>query len=88
MFDALILTLMAILGISLLVSVVRIIREPQAADLALVLEVVMLHIIGMLALYAIVTRQFALIDMVPVLAAASLLMSIACARFIERGEPQ
>jgi multisubunit Na+/H+ antiporter MnhF subunit len=88
MFDALLLTLMAILGISLLVSAARIIREPQAADLALALEMVLLHIIGMLALYAIAVRQFALIDMVPVLATVSLLISIACAYFIERGEPR
>jgi multicomponent Na+:H+ antiporter subunit F len=86
MFDVLLLTLMMILGISLLVSVVRTIREPQAADLALALEMVLLHIIGMLALYAIAVQQFALIDMVPVFAVVSLLISIACARFIERGE--
>jgi multicomponent Na+:H+ antiporter subunit F len=88
MFESLLLTLMAILGISLFVSVVRVIRESHAADLALALEMVMLHIIGMLALYAIAVRQFTLIDMVPILAVVSLLISIACARFIERGEPQ
>jgi multisubunit Na+/H+ antiporter MnhF subunit len=84
-FEKLLLLLLLILATSLVLVVWRLMRGPGVADRALAFELILLHIAGMVALYAVVAGVRAMIDVVLIVAVAGFVSMVAVARYMEEG---
>lgn len=85
LFDFVILTLMFILALSLAVATWRLIQSPSIPDRALAFDVIMTHVVGLIALYGIVVGEMLLVDAVIIVAVLGFLSTVAIARYIEKG---
>lgn len=84
-FDYLLLTLMFILALSLALTTWQLIRSPSIPDRALAFDVIMTHVVGLIALYSITVGEDLLVDAVIIVAVLGFLSTVAIARYIEKG---
>jgi multisubunit Na+/H+ antiporter MnhF subunit len=80
------LVLLAILAASLVISTMRLLTGPDVLDRAVAFEVIVMHAVGLVALYALAARRLVLLDVMIGVAVAALLGSVALVRHIERGK--
>lgn len=85
LFNLLIGLFMSILSLSMALTAWRLLRGPSIPDRALAFDVIMVHIVGLIALYAIYVDEDLLIDAVIIVAVLGFLGTVAIARYIERG---
>lgn len=77
---------LAIMGTSLLVAVVRLLRGPSLADRVVALDLLGTVAIGMIAAAAVVAEAAELLDVALVVALVMFLGTVAFARYLEGGE--
>ena len=77
--------LMTVLGISLIITMARLILGPSIADRAMAFDMVMIHVVGLIAIYAVIVDQTILLDAVIIVAVLGFLGTVAVARYIEEG---
>lgn len=85
LFETLILGLMALTAISLAMTAMRLMIGPSIPDRAMAFDLVMIHVVALIALYAILVDQDLLVDAVLIVAVLGFLGTVALARFIEKG---
>jgi multicomponent Na+:H+ antiporter subunit F len=74
-----------VLGLALVLAFVRLARGPTLPDRVVALELLTGVAVGMIAVYAVATRQAVFLDAATVLALVTFLGTVAFARYIERG---
>lgn len=74
----------AALALSMAVCCVMLIRFPEVADRAIVFDLLMIHVVGVIALAAIVLDYILLLDTLTVVAVLGFLGTVAIARYLER----
>lgn len=77
---------LAILGASLLVALVRLLRGPGLADRVVALDLIGTVAIGLIASAAVVAEAPVLLDVALVVALVMFLGTVAFARYLEGGE--
>lgn len=77
--------LMAVLVISLVLTMARLLIGPSIPDRAMSFDMVMIHVVGLGAISAMLTSALILIDAVIVVAVLGFLGTVALARYIEEG---
>ncbi len=85
LFQSLIGALMLVLSLSMAVAVWRLLRGPSIPDRAAAFDLIMIHLVGLIALFALTSGQLVLLDAVIVVAVIGFLGTVALARFIEEG---
>jgi len=85
MFQTVMLALMGAAAVSMVLSAVRLLRGPSIPDRAMAFDLIMIHFVGLAALYAVVTNQQIIIDAVIIIAVLGFLGTVALARYIEEG---
>jgi multisubunit Na+/H+ antiporter MnhF subunit len=85
LFETLILGLLALTAISLAMTAMRLLIGPSIPDRAMAFDLVMIHVVALIALYAIIVDQDLLVDAVLIVAVLGFLGTVALARFIEKG---
>jgi multicomponent Na+:H+ antiporter subunit F len=85
MFEQLMLVLLAVLAASLIVTVLRLLSGPDLLDRVVAFEVIVMHIVGLVALYALAVQRLVLLDVMMGIAVAALLSTLALVHHIERG---
>jgi multisubunit Na+/H+ antiporter MnhF subunit len=85
MFEQLMLVLLAVLAASLVVATLRLLSGPELLDRAVAFEVIVMHAVGLVALYALAVQRLVLLDVMIGVAIAALLGTVALVRHIERG---
>jgi len=85
LFQSLIGVLMLVLSLSMAVAVWRLLRGPSIPDRAVAFDLIMIHLVGLIALFALTSGQLVLLDAVIVVAVIGFLGTVALARFIEEG---
>ncbi len=88
LFNLFMTILLTILALSMALSALRLLRGPSIPDRALAFDVIMVHVVGLIALYAILVREALLIDAVIIVAVLGFLGTVAIARYVERGDEQ
>lgn len=78
-------TLMAVLVLSLLITMVRLILGPSIPDRAMAFDMVMIHVVGLGAITAVLVGQAILLDAMIIVAVLGFLGTVALARYIEEG---
>lgn len=84
-FDLLILALMTILALSMILAAVRFVRGPSIPDRAMAFDVIIIHVVGLIALYSLLVDETLLIDAIIIVAVLGFLTTVAIARYIEGG---
>jgi multisubunit Na+/H+ antiporter MnhF subunit len=74
-----------LLAISMAVGCALLISYPEVADRAIAFDLVMVHMVGLIALSAIVLEYPLLIDTLIVVAVLGFLGTVTIARYLERG---
>jgi multisubunit Na+/H+ antiporter MnhF subunit len=77
--------LMALLSLSLAVTFWRLVRGPSIPDRAVAFDMIMIHLVGLIAMFVVQFRQPILIDAVIVVSVLGFLGTVALARYIEEG---
>ncbi|MCS6882178.1 MAG: monovalent cation/H+ antiporter complex subunit F [Oscillochloridaceae bacterium] len=77
--------LMALLSISLGITFWRLVRGPSIPDRAVAFDMIMTHLVGLIAMFVVQFRQPILIDAVIVVSVLGFLGTVALARYIEEG---
>ncbi|MBX0327475.1 cation transporter [Oscillochloris sp. ZM17-4] len=77
--------LLAVLVISLVLTMARLLIGPSIPDRAVAFDMVMIHVVGIGAITAALTDESILIDAVIVVAVLGFLGTVALARYIEEG---
>jgi multicomponent Na+:H+ antiporter subunit F len=77
--------LMLILSLSLGATVWRLLRGPSIPDRAAAFDMIMTHLVGLIAMFVVSVGQLVLLDAVIVVAVLGFLGTVALARFIEEG---
>ena len=77
--------LMFALSLSLGVVVWRLLHGPTIPDRAVAFDMVMIHLVGLIAIFVVKFRQPLLIDAVIIVSVLGFLGTVAIARFIEDG---
>ncbi len=77
--------LMALLSLSLGVTFWRLLRGPSIPDRAVAFDMIMIHLVGLIAMFVVQFRQPILIDAVIVVSVLGFLGTVALARYIEDG---
>jgi multisubunit Na+/H+ antiporter MnhF subunit len=85
LFETLMLGLMALTAISLAMTAMRLLIGPSIPDRAMAFDLVMIHVVALIALYAILVDQDLLVDAVLIVAVLGFLGTVALARYIEKG---
>jgi len=75
---------MAMVGLSLILTFVRLVRGPTLPDRVVALDLMGVQSVGMIATYAVVADQPALLDPAAVLALLGFLGTVAFARYLEK----
>ena len=75
---------LAILHLALLLAFVRIVRGPSLPDRVVALDLSGTLVVGIIAVYGLLTAQPAVLDVAIALALVSFLGSVAFARYLER----
>jgi multicomponent Na+:H+ antiporter subunit F len=86
LFNLFMTILLTILALSMALSALRLLRGPSILDRALAFDVIMTHVVGLIALYAILVREALLIDAVIIVAVLGFLATVTIARYVERGD--
>lgn len=84
-FQLVITTLMLVVSLSLGAAVWRLLRGPSIPDRAVAFDLIVNHIIALVAMFVVTTGQLVLIDVVIVVSVLGFLGTVALARFIEVG---
>lgn len=77
--------LMLVLSISMGAAVWRLLRGPSIPDRAAAFDMIMIHLVGLIAIFVVTAGQLVLLDTVLVVAVLGFLGTVALARFIEEG---
>jgi multisubunit Na+/H+ antiporter MnhF subunit len=77
--------LMLILALSMGGAVWRLLRGPSIPDRAAAFDMIMTHLVGLVAMFVIAVDQLVLVDAVIVVSVLGFLGTVALARFIEEG---
>lgn len=85
LFEMLMMGLLALTAISLAMTTARLLIGPSIPDRAMAFDLVMIHAVAIIALYAITVDQDLLVDAVLIVAVLGFLGTVALARFIEKG---
>jgi multisubunit Na+/H+ antiporter MnhF subunit len=85
LFEMLMMGLLALTAISLAMTAARLLIGPSIPDRAMAFDLVMIHVVAIIALYAITVDQDLLVDAVLIVAVLGFLGTVALARFIEKG---
>ena len=83
--DAVTYVCLAVLSVALLMTFVRLVRGPTLPDRVVALELIATIFVGVVALYAIASRQTVYLDVGIVLALVGFLGAVAFARFMVIG---
>jgi multicomponent Na+:H+ antiporter subunit F len=83
--DAVTYVCLAVLSVALVVTFVRLVRGPTLPDRVVALELIATIFVGVVAVYAIATRQTVYLDVGIVLALVGFLSAVAFARFMVIG---
>lgn len=75
---------LAMVGLSLFLAFVRLVRGPTLPDRVVALDLMGVLAVGMITAYAVATNQPVLLDPVTVLALVGFLGTVAFARYLER----
>lgn len=84
-FQTLMAVLMVVVTVSLSAAVWRLLRGPSIPDKATAFDMIMIHLVALIAMFVVVAGQIVLIDAVIVVAVLGFLGTVALARFIEEG---
>lgn len=84
--DVMIWVILPILGLSVVLTVVRLIRGPSVPDRVVALDLLSSLGIGFIAAYAVLMDQPVLLDIASVTALISFLGVVAFAYYLEKGE--
>ncbi|MCL4797766.1 MAG: hypothetical protein KJZ84_24590 [Bryobacteraceae bacterium] len=76
---------LAVLSVSLLIALLRLIRGPSLPDRVVALDLMAAISVGMMAAYSILTQESAILDVAVVVALITFLSTIAFAAFLEQG---
>jgi multicomponent Na+:H+ antiporter subunit F len=83
--DAFVFTIiLPLLGISVVLTVVRMVKGPSLADRVVALELVNLLAIGIITVFALAVDQTEFFDIAVVIALVSFMATVGFARYIER----
>lgn len=85
MFTFLMYVLMAIVALSLVLAVARLLMGPSIPDRTMALDMMLLHVVALIALYGIAVNRDVLVDAVFVTAVLGFLGTVAISRYIEEG---
>ncbi len=85
LFQTAVAALMFVLSLSLGAAVWRLLRGPSIPDRTTALDLIVNHIVGLVAMFVIISGQVVLIDVVIVISVLGFLGTVAIARFIEVG---
>lgn len=85
LFELLMNGLLALTAISLAMTAWRLLLGPSIPDRAMAFDLVMIHTVALIAIYAIIVDQNLLVDAVLVVAVLGFLGTVALARYIEKG---
>ena len=86
LFSALIEVLLVTLGISLLVCFVRLYKGPNPPNRAVAFDLIAIHAVGIIALFAVRTQARALLDAAIITAVLGFLGTMMLAHYVERSE--
>lgn len=75
---------MAMVGLSMILTFVRLVRGPSLADRVVALDLMGVLVVGMITAYDVGTDQPVLLDTATVLALVAFLGTVAFARYLER----
>ncbi len=84
-FETIMSVLMAVLGLSLALSTLRLLLGPSIPDRAMAFDMIMIHVVGLVAIYVMREQQIILLDAIIVVAVLGFLGTVALARYIEEG---
>jgi multicomponent Na+:H+ antiporter subunit F len=76
---------LVVLNVALLLAFVRLVRGPSLPDRVVALDLIGTLVVGVIAVYAIMTGQPVLLDAAIVLALVAFLGTVAFARYVEKG---
>lgn len=85
LFDTLMTGLMALTAFSMILTSMRLVRGPSIPDRAMAFDLIMIHIVALIGLYAVVVDRQSLIDAILIVAMLGFLGTVALARYIEEG---
>lgn len=85
LFELLMTGLMVLTALSMGLTVIRLLIGPTIPDRAMAFDLVMIHAVALIGLYAIVVDQDLLVDAILVVAVLGFLGTVALARYIEKG---
>lgn len=85
LFELLMTGLMVLTALSMGFTVIRLLIGPTIPDRALAFDLIMIHAVALMGLYAIVVDQALLVDAILVVAVLGFLGTVALARYIEKG---
>jgi multisubunit Na+/H+ antiporter MnhF subunit len=77
--------LMLILSLSLTAAVWRLLMGPSIPDRATAFDMIMIHLVALIALFVVTTGQLVLLSALIVVSVLGFLGTVALARFIEEG---
>jgi multicomponent Na+:H+ antiporter subunit F len=79
---------LGLLSLALVLAFARLVRGPSAPDRVVALDVISSLVIGMIAVYSVLTREPLLLRVAAAVALISFLGTIAVARYLERSVSQ
>lgn len=85
LFETLMAGLMAITAVSMVIASTRIILGPSVPDRAMAFDLIMIHVVALIGLYAVVVDRQSLVDAILIVAVLGFLGTVALARYIEKG---
>jgi len=85
LFELLMTGLMVLTALSMGLTVIRLLIGPTIPDRAMAFDLVMIHAVALMGLYALVVDQDLLVDAILVVAVLGFLGTVALARYIEKG---
>ncbi|SES33614.1 multicomponent Na+:H+ antiporter subunit F [Vreelandella subterranea] len=86
--ETVILISQVIMGLTLLLTFVRVVRGPSLPDRVMALELFSTTVVGLVGVYAIQSGVASFLDAAIVIALMGFLAAIGFARFLERGGPR
>jgi multicomponent Na+:H+ antiporter subunit F len=86
LFDTLMQGMLLVVAISMLLSALRLIRGPSIPDRAMAFDMLMIHVVALIAIFAMIVDQSTLLDTIIIVAVLGFLGTVALARYIEEGK--
>jgi multisubunit Na+/H+ antiporter MnhF subunit len=77
--------LMGIVAVSLVMAVARLLMGPSIPDRTMALDMILMHVVALIALYGITIERDVLVDAIMVTSVLGFLGTVAIARYIEEG---